>query len=84
VERDRGRFVVPDLGSAVGVADDNGRGGGFLKGETKVLAGDGFGRAVSAEVGRDLVVAQVDLGADNAPIGGHTPMLTQSVTSLID
>jgi hypothetical protein len=78
-EGDGGRFVVPDLGSASGVADDDGRGRGFLEGETEMLAGDGFGWAVAAEVGRDLVVARGDLGADDAPIGGHTPILTQSV-----
>ena len=78
-EGDGGRLVVPDLGSAAGVADDDGRGRGFLEGETEVVAGDGFSRAVAAEVWRDLVVAPGDLGADDAPIGGHTPMLTQSV-----
>ena len=78
-EGDRGRFVVPDLGSAAGVADDDGRGRGFLEGEAEVVAGDGFRRAVTAEVGRDLVVAPGDLGADDAPIGGHAPMLAQSV-----
>ncbi len=78
-EGDGGRLVVPDLGSAAGVADDDGRGRGFLEGETEVVAGDGFGRAVAAEIGRDLVVAQGDLGADDASIGGHTAILTQSV-----
>jgi hypothetical protein len=78
-EGDGGRFVVPDLGSASGVADDDGRGRGFLEGETEMLAGDGFGRAVAAEVRRDLVIARGDLGADDASIGGHTPILTQSV-----
>ena len=78
-EGDGRRLVVPDLGSAAGVADDDGRGRGFLEGETEVVAGDGFGRAVAAEIGRDLVVAQGDLGADDASIGSHTPMLTQSI-----
>jgi hypothetical protein len=49
-ERDGGRLVVPDLGSAVDVADDDGRGRGFLEGETEMVAGDGFGRAVAAQV----------------------------------
>jgi len=83
-ERDRGRLIVPDLGSAASVAHDDGRGRGFLEGEPEVLAGDGFGRAVAAEVGRDLVVAQGDLGADDASIGGHTPMLTQPVPCPVD
>jgi hypothetical protein len=78
-EGDGGRLVVPDLGSAIDVADDDGRRGGFLEREAEVVAGDGFGRAVVAEVGRDLIVAQGDLGADDASIGRHTPMLTQSV-----
>ena len=78
-EGDGGRLVVPDLGSAAGVADDDGRGGGFLEGKAEVVTGDGFGRAVAAQVGRDLVVAQGDLGANDASIGSHTPMLTQSV-----
>jgi hypothetical protein len=78
-EGNGGRLVVPNLGPAVDIADDDGRGRGFLKGETEVVAGDGFGRAVAAEVGRDLVVAQGDLGTDDAPIGGHTPMFTHSI-----
>jgi len=78
-EGDRGRFVVPDLGSASGVADDDGRGRGFLEAETEMLAGDGFGWAVAAEVGRDLVVARGDLGADDTSIGSHTPIFTQSI-----
>jgi hypothetical protein len=47
-EGDGGRLVVPDLGSAIDVADDDGRGRRFLEGEAQVLAGDGFGRAVAA------------------------------------
>jgi len=50
-EGDGRRFVVPDLGPAAGITDDDGRGRRFLQGETEVVAGDGFGRAVAAEVG---------------------------------
>jgi hypothetical protein len=83
-EGDGGPLIVPDLGSAASVADDDGRGRGFFERETEVLAGDGPGRAVTTEVGRDLVFAQGDLGAEDAPIGGHAAMLTQTVTFLFE
>jgi hypothetical protein len=83
-EGDGGWLIVPNLGSAASVTDDDGGGRGFLEGEAQMVTGDGFGRAVATKVGRDLVVARGDFGADDAPIGGYTPMLTQAVPCPVD
>jgi hypothetical protein len=78
-EADTGRFVVPHFGVAVAIADQDGRGGGLLKGEAQLMAGHLFGWAVTAQVRRDLVVALGDLVADDAAIVGHAAVIADLV-----
>ena len=61
-------LVVPDFGMPVAPTDDDAGEGGLLEGEAEVLAVAGFDGAVAAQAGRDLVISQGYLGADDAAV----------------
>jgi hypothetical protein len=67
-ERDGRGLVIPDLGISVAPTDDDRGERGLLQAEAKIPAVAGFGGAVTAEVGGDLVVSESYLGADDAAI----------------